>query len=153
MVSSPCGNYICVLTTRSQIFSINTETGESRLLKVDLPIDMTINSTSAFVLSTITPNDSNNQQDTKKIFHEVNLSNGLIKRSACSNQLRMLPSSPKSLIPGQPIYLIGIDSNKIMTASYDGHWSILDVVRDFCNFFQRKIVKMTEIHMEKFCFQ
>lgn len=127
MVSSPCGNYICVLTTRSQIFSINTETGESRLLKVDLPIDMTINSTSAFVLSTITPNDSNNQQDTKKIFHEVNLSNGLIKRSACSNQLRMLPSSPKSLIPGQPIYLIGIDSNKIMTASYDGHWSILDV--------------------------
>ncbi|PIC54673.1 hypothetical protein B9Z55_003829 [Caenorhabditis nigoni] len=126
MSASPCGKYLCVLTTRSQVFAISVESGESRLLKVDLPIDLVLNSTSAFVLSSITSGDSNNQ-DTKKVFHEVNLSNGLVKRSACSNQLRMIPSSPKSIIPGQPIYVIGITASRIMAVSYDGHWSILDV--------------------------
>ncbi|EGT32503.1 hypothetical protein CAEBREN_23872 [Caenorhabditis brenneri] len=123
--SSPCGKYLCVLTTRSQVFSINTETGESRLMKVELPIDLTLTSTSAFVLSTVTSNDSN--QDTKKVFHEVGLTNGLVKRSASSQQLRMLPSSPKSVIPGHPICITGVDSSRIMAVSYDGHWSILNI--------------------------
>ncbi|CAP36969.2 Protein CBG19744 [Caenorhabditis briggsae] len=125
MSASPCGKYLCVLTTRSQVFAISVESGESRLLKVDLPIDLILNSTSAFVLSSITSGDSN--QDTKKVFHEVGLSNGLVKRSACSNQLRMIPSSPKSIVPGQPIYVMAITASRIMTVSYDGHWSILDV--------------------------
>ncbi|EFO83748.1 hypothetical protein CRE_14201 [Caenorhabditis remanei] len=125
MCASPCADHLAVLTTRSQVFSINVESGDSRLMKVDLPIDLTLTSTSAFILSTVTSSDSN--QDTKKIMHEVGLSNGLIKRSASSHQLRMLPSSPKSSIPGQPIYLMGINNSKIMAVSYDGHWSILDI--------------------------
>uniref|UniRef100_A0A1I7USV6 WD_REPEATS_REGION domain-containing protein n=1 Tax=Caenorhabditis tropicalis TaxID=1561998 RepID=A0A1I7USV6_9PELO len=119
------GKYVAVLTTRSQIFSINTETGESRLLKVELPIDFALTSTSAFVLTTLSSTDLN--QDTKKVMHEVGLSNGLVKRSASSQQLRMLPMSPKSVTPSQPIYISAITDSKLMTASYDGHWSILDV--------------------------
>lgn len=129
MSMTPGGDFLVLLTTRSQVFCVNCDTGCSRLVKVDLPIDLTCTLATVIIL-TSNPVFSDNA-DTKKIFHEVVLSTGAVKRSASSHQLRMLPTSPKSVFPGQPVSLLKFGSSQILVASYDGHWSIIDVVSSY----------------------
>ncbi|CAI5437654.1 unnamed protein product [Caenorhabditis angaria] len=125
---SICAKTIAVITSRSQLFIINSETGESRLAKVELPIDLAATANSIYVVGT-QPAFSENC-DTKKVFFEVGVSNGLVKRSTSSNALKMIPTSKTSLVPGLPVSILKIDQERLILSSYDGHWAILDVVNN-----------------------
>ncbi|CAI2292580.1 unnamed protein product [Caenorhabditis sp. 36 PRJEB53466] len=124
MIVSPCGIHIIILTTRSQLFSINSETGESRLVKIDMSIDITCNFTSLFVLTAAS--GFSESTDSKKVLYEVGLSNGIIKRSTFLNQLRMASTTQNRVYPELPISLMDVGHGQLMVTSYGGGWSIVD---------------------------
>uniref|UniRef100_A0A8R1E1E4 Pep3/Vps18 beta-propeller domain-containing protein n=1 Tax=Caenorhabditis japonica TaxID=281687 RepID=A0A8R1E1E4_CAEJA len=120
MRANESGSHLCILTTRSQVFLINTDSGDSRLVKVDLAIDMVL-TTSIFLLST-----SQTMCGSRKIFHEVGF-NGIVKRSASSNQLRMTVTNSNSTHAEVPVALNAITDRRIIITSYNGNWAIVDV--------------------------
>ncbi|CAB3407680.1 unnamed protein product [Caenorhabditis bovis] len=122
---SRCGQLAAVLTTRCQVFLVNVANGQSRVVKVDLPIDVIARKESAVILCTHPAFAENSDQ--KKVVYEVAATNASILKSASSLALRMTPTSPKSFMPGLPIGLCRLRGDRFATYSYDGHFSLVDL--------------------------
>ncbi|WKX90843.1 hypothetical protein Q1695_009583 [Nippostrongylus brasiliensis] len=121
MTVSHCDRYVAVITTRLQVFVIDTKTKESRLLRVNLPIDITFtDGDSLFVLCATA--GFGEPSATTKVLYEFPKSGGADRRSVSMASLFGAPGyRAVSISPGP-------DDQLVVVAS-DGQWVLIDKTR------------------------
>ncbi|CAD6190963.1 unnamed protein product [Caenorhabditis auriculariae] len=125
---SECEKHAIVMTSRAQVFVVNLEKAESRVVRVDLPIDVLCNSSSAFVLSTQEAIVDNCED--KKVFHEVSLANGSVLHSASAKALHL--NSFSKTTPSLPIAILPIDDHRFVLSTANASYSIIDTQKKSC---------------------
>ncbi|VDO33539.1 unnamed protein product [Heligmosomoides polygyrus] len=117
---SPCSRYVAVITTRLQVFVIDVKKKESRLLRVNLPIDVTFtDGDSLFVLGATA--GFGEPTATTKVLFEFPKSGGADRRSASMVDLFGGPGFRAVSINAGP-------NDQLVVVASNGQWVLIDKV-------------------------
>ncbi|KAJ1368035.1 hypothetical protein KIN20_029085 [Parelaphostrongylus tenuis] len=115
---SYCGRFVAVITTRSQVFVIDVKTGESRLLRVILPIHVKFTDADSLFVLCATPGFGEPNSSAKILF-EFPKCGGAHRRAASMVDLFGAPGY-------RAVSLISGPDDQIVVLASDGRWVLID---------------------------